>query len=640
MKILHSISFSKQLIIYLLIVLFIAFIFISLALTNSVQQFIGSNAYIQAQTFAGNIQNVFEKEIRKIESIPDKIINLEGKTVLQCTSNLPEMLMKSYSQLACCSIHYISKDSTSASNPQIVAIRRSNGEVEIEHSQEKPSFRPPDPKEIIHQNSQGGLWIYSEVNSVKTMAFCYPLCDCHNQCHGYLKLDFPMKVITDIICSYKLYEYGNLFILDSLGNYIVTPFQEENNKDSQHNYFTEESNNALQNAIQKGGISSTVYYDNNTKYFIYYSPLSHMHWRLGIICPYNEILNSSHKLYWVIFLCLGGGLLFLFVGVIKIVHRLSFPLKQLAFTARQIADGHFDVKVPVLKSSSEINELYDSFRYMQQSIINYIEKLKISTAEKEQRKSEMCLARRIQQRFLPQHIDLPSNIELAAELRQSQEVGGDLYEFFILDNRLYFAIGDVSGKGTPAALYMVSISKLFRYIASSHTSTATICNIINKHMCEDTEDDMYVTIFMGILDINTGTLTYTNAGHPYPLIIHENGETNFLSRYPEAPVGVLSDHVFTEHTYTLHKNTSMLFYTDGITDAENTAGEFYSSENLVKRVEEVAQRSPQQIIQAILEEIKIHIGQRNQSDDLTVLLLRYNGVPTDHFPSSVDTSCK
>lgn len=625
MKILHSISFSKQLIIYLLIVLFIAFIFISLALTNSVQQFIGSNAYIQAQTFAGNIQNVFEKEIKKIESIPDKIIDLEGKTVLQCTSNLPKMLMNSYSQMICCSIHYVSTD-TSASGIHIIAIRRPNGDIELDRTPHKSSFRPPAPKEILHQNNNGGIWTYSQVNSEKTIAFCYPLCDCHNQCRGYLKLDYPVKTITDFICNYKLYKYGNLFITDSLGNYVVAPFQEENDQNS-HSLFTKDDTHTLQSVIQKGGFGSSIYYNNNTKYFIYYSPLSHMHWRLGIICPYNEILNSSHKLYWVIFLCLGGGLIFLFIGVINIVHRLSSPLNQLAFTARQIADGHFDVQVPVLKSSSEINELYDSFRYMQQNIINHIEKLKISTAEKEQRKSEMILARRIQQRFLPQHIELPSNIELAAELRQSQEVGGDLYEFFILENRLYFAIGDVSGKGTPAALYMVSISKLFRYIASSHTSTATICNIINKHMCEDTEDDMYVTIFMGILDINTGILTYTNAGHPYPLIIHENGETNLFMKYPEAPVGVLSDHVFTEHTYTLHKNTSILFYTDGITDAENIAGEFYSSENLVKLVEQVAERSPQQIIQAILEDIKEHIGQRNQSDDLTLLLVRYNGIP-------------
>lgn len=165
--------------------------------------------------------------------------------------------------------------------------------------------------------------------------------------------------------------------------------------------------------------------------------------------------------------------------------------------------------------------------------MNYIERLKITTAEKEQYNSEMRLARRIQQRFLPRPILLPPNIELAADLRQCREVGGDFYEYFQLGNQLYFAIGDVAGKGTPAALYMASISKLFCYIASNNTSTAQICNLINKHMCDDADDDIYTTIFIGIIDINTGIMTFTNAGHPYPLIIHHNGQTSFLNKYPD-----------------------------------------------------------------------------------------------------------
>lgn len=100
-------------------------------------------------------------------------------------------------------------------------------------------------------------------------------------------------------------------------------------------------------------------------------------------------------------------------------------------------------------------------------------------------------------------------------------------------------------------------------------------------MCVDNGDDMYVTMFMGILDVNTGIMTYTNAGHPYPLIVHENGETNFLSNYPDVPIGILEDHNFTEHTYTIHKNNSLLFYTDGITDAENPTGQFYGKEKLI-----------------------------------------------------------
>lgn len=146
-------------------------------------------------------------------------------------------------------------------------------------------------------------------------------------------------------------------------------------------------------------------------------------------------------------------------------------------------------------------------------------------------------------------------------------------------------------------------------------------------MCEDTEDDMYITMFIGILDINTGILTYTNAGHPYPLVIHGNGATNFLNKYPDVPIGILENQSFTQHTYTFPKNTALLFYTDGITDAENPAGQFYGKERMVKCVESMASASPHQIIQAILEDIRKHMYTRQQTDDLTLLLIRYNGIP-------------
>ena len=627
MKIVRSFSFAKQLIIYLLLVLIITFIFISWTLTNSVQQFINTNAHFQTQLFVENVRNTFEKEILQIEAIPDKIIQLHHIPIFQQLTTIPTMLMKTYPQLAGCSIHYNTASNDTTKHTHIVAIRQTNDSVCL-MTPRHCSFRPPAAKQILRQNQQGGFWIYSNLNQTKTIAFCHPISTIFTPYHAYLKLDFPLKVITDIICNCKVDKYGYLFILDSLGNYLIPPFQHKHqNLQPLSTFLPNDSSNSLKQKITNGETGSSTYYANETKYFVYYSPTPCIPWRLGVVCPYNETFTSSHKLYWIIFLCLGGGLLFLFAGTINIVHLLSYPLRQLAYSARQIADGKFNAEIPQSKSSNEIKELYDSFRYMQHSIINYIEKLKISTAEKEQRNSEMLLARKIQQRFLSPSVSLPSNIQLAAELRQSQEVGGDLYEFLYLDNRLYFAIGDVSGKGTPAALYMVSISILFRYIASCHCSTATICNIINKQMCVDNGDDMYVTMFMGILDVNTGIMTYTNAGHPYPLIVHENGETNFLSNYPDVPIGILEDHNFTEHTYTIHKNNSLLFYTDGITDAENPTGQFYGKEKLINCIEKVSSLSPQLIIHTILADITQHIDTRKQSDDLTLLLIRYNDIP-------------
>ena len=142
-------------------------------------------------------------------------------------------------------------------------------------------------------------------------------------------------------------------------------------------------------------------------------------------------------------------------------------------------------------------------------------------------------------------------------------------------------------------------------------------------MCDDGEEDMYVTMFLGILDIDTGTMTFTNAGHPYPIIIHENGETGFLDKYPDVPIGVLEDHIFNEHTYTFPENTTLLFYTDGITEAENVFGQFYGQEKMIRSIRSDIEKTPTVLIESILKDICRHIDKGKQSDDLTLLAIHY-----------------
>ncbi|MDE5612902.1 MAG: SpoIIE family protein phosphatase [Odoribacter sp.] len=595
MKLSAPSHFSRQLIFYLFLVLVSVFGLILWILTHSVNHFISNNAYTQTQIFAENIPVVFEKEILHIESIPDNIIKTSECHNWDCLSDLPERLLIRYPQLIGCSLHGNLSDPDTTAHRHLVAIRENDGKIKSGESR-YCLFRPPTQRQIIRQ-SECGCWIYSTIRQERTLAFCYPLYDTNSQPTGFLKLDFPQKAITDLICNGVPEQYGKLFILDSSGNYLVSPSHPQNLPEFPH-----------------------------TPYFIHYAPIPCLNWQLGIECPSCPVLNACHQLHWIVLVCLGGGLLFLFIGIANIVRRHSSPLKQLTYAAHRIAEGDFDTPIPSLKYSYEINELCNAFRYLQHNLTDYIEKLKISATEKEQRNSEMKLAQRIQQRFLPHNIALPPHIQLAAELRQSREVGGDLYEFFLQDDRLYFAIGDVSGKGIPAALYMVSVSRLLRYVACSQTSTAPICDIINKHLCEDDEDDMYLTLFLGILDLRTGVLTYTNAGHPYPLILNADGTTCSFTQYPDIPIGILDNYHFTEHTYTFPANSSLLFYTDGITDAENPDGQFFGKEKLIKCVERVATDSPRQIIQAILEDISKHMDSCKQTDDLTLLLIRFAGI--------------
>ena len=591
--------FSRQLIFYLFIVLISVFGLISWFLTHSVKDFVRSNAYMQTQIFAENIPVIFEKEMLRLESIPANLLETTGCRTRDSLSVLPERLLLCHPQLIGCSLHDNVSNPDTTAHHHLVAIRETNGEIKSGHPR-NCIFRPPAKTQIIRQSGHG-CWIYSTIRQEKTLAFCYPLYDEDNRQTGFLKLDFPQKAIAELICNCKPEQYGQLFIIDSSGNYLVSPFPQQHVHDFQPASSCHEP------------------------YFVHYAPIPCLNWQLGIVCPSCPVLNACHQLHWSVLACLGGGLLFLFFGIANIVHRHSSPLKQLTYAAHRIAEGDFSTPIPTLKYSYEINELCNAFRYLQHNLTDYIKKLKISTAEQEQRKSEMKLAQKIQQRFLPHNITLPPQIQLSAELHQSREVGGDLYDFFILDNRLYFAIGDVSGKGIPAALYMVSVSRLLRYVACSQTSTAQICNIINRHLCEDDEDAMYITMFVGILDIRTGMLTYTNAGHHNPLVIRKDGTISNFPQHLDYPIGIWENHSFTEDTYTFPANSSLLFYTDGITDAENPDGQFFGKERLIKCVERTATASPRQITQAILEDITKHIDSCKQSDDLTLLLVRFTG---------------
>ena len=160
-------------------------------------------------------------------------------------------------------------------------------------------------------------------------------------------------------------------------------------------------------------------------------------------------------------------------------------------------------------------------------------------------------------------------------------------------------------------------------VYSTETSTAEISNIINNYMCDNANDDMYITMFIGIMDLHSGLIRFTNAGHPEPIIIHENRQISYLNKYPDIPIGILDDYQYNEHTYTLRKNCQILLFTDGITDAENEQGQFYGKQRLIKCIQSVTENTPREIVKTLLGQLRLHIGKADQSDDFTILSILY-----------------
>ena len=246
--------------------------------------------------------------------------------------------------------------------------------------------------------------------------------------------------------------------------------------------------------------------------------------------------------------------------------------------------------------------------------------LETTIAAKEKIESELRIAHDIQMSMLPKNFPpFPGHeIGLYAVLYPARQVGGDLYDFFIHENTLFFAIGDVSGKGIPASLLMASTISLLRTLSSGN-SPSQIAYSLNNSIAERNEADMFVTFFIGMLDLRTGVMKYCNAGHTPPVLTSPDRTVAFFEMQSDLPLGILKNHDYQEYTYRFVSGSGILLYTDGITDAENEKNEFYTRERLLEIVTQNQELHPREFILSIINDIQSHIKSHELSDDLSML---------------------
>ena len=363
---------------------------------------------------------------------------------------------------------------------------------------------------------------------------------------------------------------------------------------------------------------------NRVKTFLFYIPIENCDWMLAVCVPAFTL-----DLYGMV-----AGVMMLMVIVLLLIvtslvchlaiKRTAKPLKQLAAAADEVAGGQFDAPLPTIKSRDEIHLLRDSFENMQHSLTAYVEELKNATAAKASMESELKIAHDIQMSMLPKtYPAFPdrNDLDIYGYVVPAKAVGGDLFDFFILDEKLIFCIGDVSGKGVPASLFMAVTRFLFRNIAVYTQEPNHIAEALNEALSSSNDSGMFVTIFLGVLDLATGNLSYTNAGHNPPLLISGSGIT-LLHCDANIPVGVIADFPFTKQQTTLQPGDSIFLYTDGLNEAEDTHLQQFGIERILQ-VAGATNNQPQQLIEAMTASVKQFIGVAEQSDDLTMLAVKY-----------------
>ena len=266
---------------------------------------------------------------------------------------------------------------------------------------------------------------------------------------------------------------------------------------------------------------------------------------------------------------------------------------------------------------------------MQKSLVTYIEELKETTAQKASIDSELHVAKNIQMAMLPK-IFPPyperNDIDVFGQLDSAKEVGGDLFDFFIRDEKLFFCIGDVSGKGVPASLVMAVTRAQFRTIAAHEAMPDRIVTELNDAMAEGNDSNMFVTLFVGALDMPTGRMRYCNAGHDAPILIGSGA--GLLPCDSNLPVGIMAGWKFTGQETTIDPHTTIFLYTDGLTEAMNSEFEQFQEERIFNVIKNTP-NTPRQLIMAMTDAVHQFVGDAEQSDDLTMLALQYNHQEAD-----------
>lgn len=355
---------------------------------------------------------------------------------------------------------------------------------------------------------------------------------------------------------------------------------------------------------------------------------------LGVDMAANDIRAIEQEVMKrAAFVLVMGLIISIFIATM-ISKRVSTPINKLVTGISHIAQGDLDYRVAV-KGRDEIAALAGAFNTMAADLKLYTEELKRTTSEKEQIESELRIARDIQTSMLPCTFPpFPDRreIDLFAQMDPAKEVGGDFYDFFFINERtLFVIIGDVSGKGIPAALFMAISRILFKTEALRGLSCDQILSRVNNIIQPDNELSMFITVFCMMVDVENGALEFSNAGHNPPLIYRGRGGFEFLEVPQGFVVGPIENTVYEARRMILKEGECIFLYTDGVTEAMSVGDQMFSEQRLKECLsEEIAKDSDvEKMILSLREQIRIFAHDAVQSDDITMVAFRYNGRPVN-----------
>lgn len=454
---------------------------------------------------------------------------------------------------------------------------------------------------------------------------------------GIVTADISLSWLTEIVSSVTIHRTGYAFVITRNGVFVTYP---DNGFIMRKSIFSIAEENADRNLRDIGrdmiagreNFIPLVDFASGKKSWMYYAPLPSNGWSIGVIFPEDELYADVWDLGKEVVIIGLVGFLFLFFTVAMISQTITRPLRFLDATTHEIAKGNLDIELPEPRSNDEIGRLTRSFKEMKSALKEYIANLAETTASKERMESELKIARTIQMSFLPKRFpSLPETevVEVFATLEPAREIGGDLYDFFFLDrDHLFFVVGDVSGKGIPAALFMAVSKTLLKGVTELGMEPSEVLERVNAELCIDNESMMFVTVFCAVLDLRTGELRYSNGGHVPPVLLREGGEPAWVEIPPGVFLGTFDDARYKTGTLSLIPGDTILVYTDGVSEAMDARRELYTGARLMTTLRSVSDGSPETVVREVLESVRDYSSGEPQADDITILAVRFKAFKT------------
>jgi len=475
-------------------------------------------------------------------------------------------------------------------------------------------------------------WIDKNIGTFPITSYSVPIFR-NNQVIGIVRADISLEVLQQIVSTVKLLKTGYAILITGNGTFVTHPADSLILNYTIFSYAKQVNEPFLYDIGREmvQGKSSFIRLQKSQKFsqrWLYFAPVSLNKWSFGVIFPDNEIMADLRKVNLIFSAILGFGLIILLALIYTRIRTIFKPLRTLVNVANKIGSGDFNVKVPDPKLNNEVSLLSDSFSKMQSELKTYMDNLVKTTVEKDKISAEIRFAAQIQQRIIPSNKNLLTDVNEVSVfgiLEAADEIGGDLYDAFMIDERrLCFAIADVFGKGIVASMLMTMVQTLIRSQAKYSQTAVDIIREVNAYLCENNKQSNFITMIVGILDLKTGIVEFCNAGHT-PIYIRKSDQQ--CIRYGDThctALGMFEDLEIVSSTLQLDMQDFIILFTDGITEAMSDKEAFFGYQRLEELICSLQNPTPEGIVKTILNDVRSFTGQENQTDDLSILVIRFN----------------